>query len=403
MKPLRYLILIVALVVSAMAPCLSVYGQDTRAQESRKARLEKEIRIINEQLAKNSSQSNTALNDLSLVRHKISMQNELIAEADKALKAIEDSISRKQERIDEMQRRLDTLSVYYSKLIRGAYKNRDNRTWYMYIMASSNLGQAFRRVGYLRSLSVRMNQQAKRIAEVKKELEKENQDLLSLRADARAQKAEREKAAASLRQEESRSRNLVASLQKDRKKYQNEIARKRRQVEDLNREIEKIIREAASGGTSKTKNGKTSVDKTKIDYKLDNEFASNKGKLPWPANGPIVEQFGQHYHPVYKNVRLPFSNGVTIALAPGTKVKAVFDGVVKQIVVMPGYNKCVLVAHGTYFSFYCKLANVSVKAGDKVKTGDVLGTVDTIDGQTQLHLQIWKGTKPQNPELWLRP
>ena len=64
---------------------------------------------------------------------------------------------------------------------------------------------------------------------------------------------------------------------------------------------------------------------------------------------------------------------MTIALAAGTEIKAVFDGDVKQIVVMPGYNKCVLVQHGNYFSFYCKLGTVSVKAGDKVKTGQVVG------------------------------
>ena len=79
-----------------------------------------------------------------------------------------------------------------------------------------------------------------------------------------------------------------------------------------------------------------------------------------------------------------------------------FIGVVKQIVVMPGYNKCVLIQHGNYFSFYCKLATANVRPGDTVKTGDIIGTVDTIDGMNQLHFQIWKGTAPQNPELWLR-
>jgi murein DD-endopeptidase MepM/ murein hydrolase activator NlpD len=81
----------------------------------------------------------------------------------------------------------------------------------------------------------------------------------------------------------------------------------------------------------------------------------------------------------------------------------VFDGVVRQIVVMPGYNKCVLIQHGNYFSFYCKLRDVTVKAGDKVKTGQTIGHVDTIGGESQLHFQIWKGSTPQNPELWLRP
>ena len=93
---------------------------------------------------------------------------------------------------------------------------------------------------------------------------------------------------------------------------------------------------------------------------------------------------------------------MNIALAKDTAIKAVFDGVVANVVVIPGYNQCVLVQHGGYFTFYCKLASVNVKAGEKVKTGQVLGRVDTIAGETQLHFELWEGKTPRNPELWLR-
>jgi len=76
--------------------------------------------------------------------------------------------------------------------------------------------------------------------------------------------------------------------------------------------------------------------------------------------------------------------------------------VVEQVMVIPVYNQCVMVNHGNYFTVYCKLKNVDVKAGDKVKTGQVIGTVDTINGQTQLHFELWKEKTPQNPESWLK-
>ena len=142
--------------------------------------------------------------------------------------------------------------------------------------------------------------------------------------------------------------------------------------------------------------------KTEIDQKLAAEFAGNKGKLPWPADGPVVGRFGKHFHPVYKNLELPPNNGVDIALGKATPVNAVFNGTVSQVIVMPGYNQCVLIQHGSYFTFYCKLKSVEVKAGDKVKTGQTIGRVDTINGDTQLHFEVWKGTKPQNPEGWLK-
>ena len=75
----------------------------------------------------------------------------------------------------------------------------------------------------------------------------------------------------------------------------------------------------------------------------------------------------------------------------------------KQILVMPGYNQCVLVQHGDYFTFYCKLKMVNVKSGDKISTGDIIGIVDTDEesGNGELHFQLWKGTQKQNPEHWL--
>ena len=137
-------------------------------------------------------------------------------------------------------------------------------------------------------------------------------------------------------------------------------------------------------------------------YKLAEEFSKNKGKLPWPADGPVVGRFGKQFHPVFKNLELPPNNGLDIATAKSADVKTVFKGVVIQVFVMPGYNQCVLVQHGNYFTLYCKMKNIAVKAGDKVKTGQTLGVVDTINGQTQLHFQVWQGTKPQNPESWLK-
>ena len=99
---------------------------------------------------------------------------------------------------------------------------------------------------------------------------------------------------------------------------------------------------------------------------------------------------------------MPFNNGCNIATATNEPVKAVFSGTVKNVAMMPGYNQCVLVQHGDYYTFYCKLHDVRVNTGDKVNVGDILGSVDTISGETQLHFQLWHVTDPQDPEKWLQ-
>ena len=379
-------------------------AQDTRRQESRKAQLEKEIAAINRQLKDNARSSSRALTDLALVRRKIAARQELIAESDREIRALDDSMKVRQQEIDRLQARHDTLSLYYNRLVRGAYKNRDSRLWYMYILSSENIGQAVRRFGYLKGLSRNMSDQAKHIQETAAALELEKDRLAGLREEAQVLRGQRQADVDALRSEEGESASLVARLEKDRKKYQNDLKKKNREVEALNREIAEIIRKATakpkSGGKSTAKGGKTTS--TAIDETLSKNFAANKGRLPWPVEGTVIESYGQHYHPVYKNVKLPFNNGVTLAVARGAQAKAVFDGTVSQVVVIPGYNQCVLVQHGSYFTFYCKLKSVTVKAGEKVKTGQVLGTVDTLSGEDQFHFQLWQERNPQNPENWLR-
>ena len=224
----------------------AVSAQDTRRQESRKAQLEKEIAAINRQLKDNARSSSRALTDLSLVRRKIAARQELIAESDREIRALDDSMKVRQQEIDRLQARHDTLSLYYNRLVRGAYKNRDSRLWYMYILSSENIGQAVRRFGYLKGLSRNMSEQAKHIQETAAALELEKDRLAGLREEARVLRGQRQADVDALRGEEGESASLVARLEKDRRKYQDELRKKNREVEALNREIAAIIRKATA-------------------------------------------------------------------------------------------------------------------------------------------------------------
>ena len=388
------------LIFAAVLLCLTsvAHAQDTKAQEERKARLEKEIAIIDKQLAENASKSNTMLADLNLIRKKVSNRKELVAESDRQIRKFNDDIYLTQLEINKINRRIETLTDHYSRLVVSAYKNRDVRVWYMYMLASDNLGQAFRRFGYFKNLSNQMKDEAQKIRSAKEELELEKEKLSKMKKDAEAVKAERVKELESLRKDETKADNVVKQLKKSRNTYQKQLNAKKKEVEALNREIEKMIAAAMGGTTGKSSSTRS---KTVVDQKLAAQFVKNKGKLPWPVEGAIVGRFGSHKHPVY-NIVMPQNNGFDLAVSKGEQAKAVFDGVVRQVMVLPGYNQCVMIDHGDYFTLYCKLRNVRVKADDKVKTGDVLGTVDTINGQTQLHFELWQGKKALNPETWLK-
>ena len=379
------------------AASADVFAQDTSSQEAKKAKLEREIAIIDQQLAENATRSNAMLSNLTLIRKKVSNRKAMVAESDRQIRKYSDDMYLKQRQINRLQARVDTLTDHYSRLVVSAYKNRDSRIWYMYMLASDNLGQAFRRYSYFKNLSSQMNDEARKIKAAQEELVRERESLAAMKREAQKVKDERVKELEKLRSEEAQADKVVKNLQKNRKTYQKQLSSKKKQIDALNKEIERIVANAMKG-----QSGSSGKKQEPIDYKLAEEFSKNKGKLPWPVNGPVVGRFGRQFHPVFKNLELPPNNGIDVAVGKGTEVKSVFKGVVKQVFVMPGYNQCVLIRHGNYFTFYCKLKTVNVKAGDKVGTGDVIGKVDTINGDTQLHFEVWQNTKPQNPETWLR-
>ena len=379
----------------------SAYAQTSRKSlESQRSRLQKDIELINRKLAENSKNSDEVLGNLTLVRNKIAKREALIGECDKTLRFLDDSIAACRKDIAVLQERYDTLSLYYGRLIRGAYKNRDGKKWYMYVLSSQSVGQAFRRLGYFRSLSSQMNAQAQKIQETSASLELEKERLQKMRDESDEVRRQVVRERSKLRDEEAESARMSERLQKDRKKFEQQLRDKNRQIEALNRKIAQIM--AASSGTKKQSSKKGKMVSTEIDTKLSNEFASNKGRLPWPVEGVVTDRFGKHRHPVYDNVELPQNNGVTLTVRRGAQVKAVFNGTVTQIFVLPGYNQCVIVNHGEYFTLYTKLKTVAVKPGTKVATGQDIGTVDTIGGEDIFHFELWKGNTAQNPENWLR-
>jgi murein hydrolase activator len=159
----------------------------------------------------------------------------------------------------------------------------------------------------------------------------------------------------------------------------------------------------ATSGTTKTSTAKPKsyLDLNAADVKLNAEFASNKGRLPWPVdNGFVSIPFGSS-----KVGGLSMDNpGITISTpSSGGTVKAVFDGEVSSVSNL-GDGMMVMVRHGKYFSVYSNLASASVSKGSQVRTGQAIGRAGTADdgngGQIDFLLMI--ESRNVNPEPWFR-
>lgn len=137
--------------------------------------------------------------------------------------------------------------------------------------------------------------------------------------------------------------------------------------------------------------------------KLAISFAALRGRMPFPVpSGFISDHFGVHKHPILKGVMIN-NNGIDIQTSAGSAVHSVYDGIVQSVVNIPGINTVVAIQHGDYFTVYSKLDNVSVSMGQRVRTGQRIGTVASDeDGTSEINFQVWKNTVRQNPESWLK-
>ena len=397
-RPKNIFCALLMLAVTLAAGNAFAQTKEIDSQRKKIEELESDISYLDNQIQAVQKQKSNTLEELVLIQNKIAGRKNLLAELDIEIKQHNNALNTAQNDIRQLDRRLDTLEHYYRKMVYNAYKHRDSKVWFMYILASRDIEQGYRRWSYLKNYSRAINGQAEKIRELKQEREQKIKEVQKLKNTALAAQANRTKEYNILSREEFQSKELAKSLDRRQNEYRKELSKKKSEAARLAKEVERLIA-ANTPAPSKAREPK----EVAAVEKLSGSFAMNRGKLPYPVeHGVVIEKFGEHPHPTLKNVKLPFNNGINISTKPGSKVSVIYDGVVKQVIAIPGYNQCILVQHGQYFTFYCKLSEVAVKVGDKVSTGDLLGSLERQGSTATLHFELWNGTAKQNPELWLK-
>lgn len=118
-----------------------------------------------------------------------------------------------------------------------------------------------------------------------------------------------------------------------------------------------------------------------------------------PVDAPISAPFGPRIHPP-----LPgdpkMHEGIDFDAPLGTPVKAHANGTVSFAGFRYGYGQTVEIDNGgDVTTRYAHLADVSVKAGDSVTAGQVIGSVGSTGRSTgpHLHFELWRDHKPVDP------
>ena len=274
----------------------------------------------------------------------------------------------------------------------------------MFLLSSENFKQAYKRLQYIKQYANHQKRQGKLIKEKTQKLQKINKELLAQKSEKQKLISENEKVQNELETELRQHEELMKTINKSMNKYASQIKDRQREANRIDREIEKIIREAIASsnrkaGKSSSSTGFALTAEAKV---LAANFVSNKGKLPWPVEKGVVKlRYGKQPHPVVKTVSIQ-SNGVRIATEQNAKVRAVFDGEVLAVQAIKRGNLTLLIQHGNYITVYKNLAKVYVKKGDKVNTKQYIGEVFTNpSGESILNFSVFKESKTQNPAEWI--
>lgn len=135
-------------------------------------------------------------------------------------------------------------------------------------------------------------------------------------------------------------------------------------------------------------------------------FAAMKGSLRRPVDGlfRITNRFGRHALPELPDV--VYDNpGIDAQTTSGTPAKAVYEGEVSGVYMLPGFSTVVIVNHGNYYTVYGNIDSPSVRVGTKVKQGQSLGVLapdEENPGYSSIHFEVWKNREKLNPEQWLK-
>jgi len=301
--------------------------------------------------------------------------------------------------IEELQTKYKFLGEAYGKAVKNYYFKRDKVYLWVYILAAENYIQAQRRYLFYKQFINEVKEKANslkllmiEISEKKNILNgllKEKSKLLGLK-EIEKRKMEDEKRKKTL---------IIEKLKKNEVEIRKKISEKTTIAKRLEKEMQKVIEEEV-----KRSKGNKLISLTKEEKIIAGNFEKNRGKLPWPVEkGIIVEKYGEHVHPVLKNVKVR-NNGIDIETEKNTIVKAIYEGVVSKIVSILGAKFTIIIRHGNYLTVYQNIDNVFVKNGEKVNMGQSIGEVIGLQNEENpiIHFEIWKDFTRMNPEEWIK-
>lgn len=386
------------IVLLAFSFCV-LSGQTKDDLQKQKQKAFSELKLARELMSKTAEKRSNSVQHYRILQRGINSRARLISTLDQEVKLIDKEVNEISRQIAKLEAENIKNKEEYARLIYYAYRNHTDYEKLMYILAGASISQSYQRYKYLKYLSEYRVQKATEIQEIVTELDQRETELNSLRNEKLAVMEEKEAEQEQLVKERGQRSAMIDQLKKEEARLKREIAEKERITKEVESRIRAIIEEEARKLNSRNIYAALTPEQELV----GNDFRKNRGKLPWPVDkGIITVGFGNNEVPGLRGSSV-MNNGIDISSAPGTQVRAVFEGEVTKVFAILGANYTVLIRHGAYLSVYQNLVNVRVKTGDKVLTKEILGEAfsDENERVAELHFEVWQEKEILNPEAWL--
>ena len=350
-------------------PAFSGIDEEQKKLEQYQLELEKIKNSIKE-ITESSQEITNLINNLD---NEITIVSDNINNTENEISTLEKEISKKETQIKDRENEINLRESELEELLNLSYKLSQIST--MELLYEGNEPAIIQqRISYISYISSYSNTLMEKAQNDRKILQQEKNDLQKNKNDLNTFLNQKIKEQSILEDEVSIKSNLLKSLKEKQTYY---LYKKSEIEEEINKEkalIAKLIEEAR-----------------KSQLVL-------KGGLIWPAKGEITSDFGWRINPLWGGKE--FHEGIDIAVATGTKVLSAADGEVAYQGWMTGYGNLIIISHGSEVTtFYAHLKSSTVKKGDIVKQGQVIGYSDNTGWSTgpHLHFSVYVADKAVNP------
>ncbi|AEN72825.1 Peptidase M23 [Rhodothermus marinus SG0.5JP17-172] len=393
---MRRLLLCLLLMMSAVA---ALAQQDRTEIERRLQALREQIRQEEARLAETAEAEQATLQTLESIERQIAIRRELIRSYRERLEELARTIDSLQQAARALSQEIEALKAQYRRRALHAYKYGRMHELALLLSAQS-INQMLIRARYLSRFARQRQAKLDAIQQATAALEARRQELLAARQETEQLLQEAEAERQRLARLERERRRVIEALRAQRVSLEQSLAQKRQAA----RELESRIQALLAAERERQRAREAADPSAAVAFaELTGSFEQNRGRLPWPAEGAVVEPFGEVVNPVY-GTRTP-NPGILIATAPQAEVRAIFDGRVIAIDAMPEYGTYILIQHGEYQTFYSNLSLVYVSIGQEVRAGQVIGRAGT-DAEPKragVFFSLFRGGQVLNPMPWLRP